>query len=190
MRLVVIGAHHGVGGLVVAQARAAGHDVAPFEGDVLDAAAVERAVVGRDAVISTLGPRKDSVPDLCSRGTRHVVDAMRGRGIGRIIQITGAIIGHPYEKLGWVYRTIASFVPEAALADRRMQEQIVRDSGLRWTLLRPTRLTDGIARDTLRTGEQEQIGAFAHVSRASVAAFAVRALTDETTFGRAYTLQE
>ena len=189
MRVFVLGAHHGVGALAVAQLRACGHDVTPFEGDVLDAEAVARAVIGHDAVVSTLGPRAGSPADLCARGTRNVVDAMKAGGVRRIVQVTGAMIGHPHTHLGWLYRFIASRVPAAALDDRRTQERLVTSSGLDWTLLRPTRLSNGAPRGVWRTSSTEKVGALAHIARADVAAAIVRALEDTAAIGRADTLQ-
>ena len=189
MRLLVIGAHHGVGAHLLRLAGAAGHDAAGFEGDVLDAATTERAVAGRDAVLSTLGPRRGSADGLCSRGTANIVAAMRSGGVRRLIQVTGAIIGHPRRNLGLFYRTIAAMVPARALADRREQERLVMTSGLDWTLIRPTRLTDAAPRGRWRDSPHARVAAFAHIARADVAAAMLRALADEATIGQALTLQ-
>ncbi|MBM4363968.1 MAG: NAD(P)H-binding protein [Deltaproteobacteria bacterium] len=188
-RVLVVGAHHGVGALVVERARQRSWSVTPFEGDALDAAAVSRAVEGQDAIISTLGPRKDSAGDLCSRGTENIIAAMKAHGVRRIVQVTGAMIGHPKDRLGLVYRAIAAAVPEAALNDRRLQERIVVESGLDRTLVRPTRLTDEPPRGVFRDGERERIGAFARISRADVAEALVRAVVRPDAVGRAWTLQ-
>ncbi|MFO0677018.1 MAG: NAD(P)H-binding protein [Polyangiaceae bacterium] len=189
MRLLVIGAHHGVGEHVVETARRRGFDVTEFAADVLDAQAVSRAVSGHDAVVSTLGPRRDSPPALCSEGTRNVVDAMKAHGVRRLVQVTGAMIGHPRTRLGLVYRTIAAFVPKAQIEDRRTQERLVVESGLAWTLVRPTRLTDGPPRGRWREGEDERVGAFASIARRDVASAIVSALEDEGTVGKSITLQ-
>lgn len=189
MKVLVLGAHHGVGAHVVRLARERGISVTEFQGDVLDAALVARSVTGHDAVLSTLGPREDSARDLCSRGTGHVVAAMKALGVRRLVQVTGAMIGHPHEKLGLVYRAIEAMVPEEKLEDRRTQERLVTESGLEWTLVRPTRLTDEPARGAWREGEHESVGAMAHIAREDVAAAMLRALDDPTTIGRALTLQ-
>lgn len=189
MRVLVIGAHHGVGALVVEQLRSCGDDVNAFEEDVVDAASVDAAVAEHDAVVSLLGPRSSSPADLCARGTRHIVDAMAARGVRRLVQVTGAMIGHPRERLGWLYRFIASRLPPAALANRQMQERLVVESPLDWTLLRPTRLTDGAPRGRWRTGTHETVGALAHIARADVAAQVVAALHDDRTVREQLTLQ-
>ena len=189
MRVLIIGAHHGVGALTVDRLRAAGHDVSAFDGDVLDAEGVSRAVVGMQAVVSTLGPRAGSPADLCARGTKQLVEAMKASGVRRLVQVTGAMIGHPRERLGWLYRFIESRVPAEALADRRMQEQLVMSSGLDWTLLRPTRLTNAAPRGRWRTGEDETVGALAAIPRADVAEQIARALDGPETVHKKLTLQ-
>ncbi|MCC7111953.1 MAG: NAD(P)H-binding protein [Deltaproteobacteria bacterium] len=188
-KIVVVGAHHGVGALAVDRLRARGHDVIAFEGDALDEQAVATSLKGVSAVVSLLGPRKGSPADLCTRGTRHILDAMRVNGVRRLVQVTGAMIGHPRERLGWIYRFIESRVPAAALADRREQERLVVESGVAWTLLRPTRLTNGPARGTWRSAEQERIGAFASISRSDVAEQIAGAIDDDRTIGAKLTLQ-
>ena len=189
MRILVVGSHHGVGAHVVKKAIAKGHEVQAFEGDVLDEATVASFVEGCDVVLSTLGPRDKSPVDLCSRGMRNIVQAMKAHGVRRLVQVTGAMIGHPHERLGWMYKFIAALVPEAALRNRRLQEEIVKTSGLDWTLVRPTRLTDEPGRGIFRDGEHEKIGALAHISREDVAEAMLRAAEDKTTIGRALSLQ-
>lgn len=173
----------------MAQGRKRGLTVCTFEGDALDAEALLRSVTGQDAVVSTLGPRRDSPADLCARGTDYLVRGMKARDVGRLVQVTGAIIGHPRERLGLVYRWIGSAVGEATLADRRKQEQLVEESGLDWTLLRPTRLTDGPETGRYRKGATERVGALAHIARADVAHAALLALESPDSIGRAWTLQ-
>lgn len=114
---------------------------------------------------------------------------MKAHGVSRLVQVTGAIIGHPRAKLGALYRFIEGRVPAADLADRREQERLVQNSGLAWTLLRPTRLTNGRGRGHWRHDPTALVGAFAHIARRDVADAIARALVDESAVGRADTLQ-
>ena len=188
-RLKVIGGHHGTGAIVVRLAKAKGYQVTIFEGDVLDFDQVKQQIRDVDAVISLLGPRKDSVPDLCSHGMQNIVSVMAANKVKRLVQVTGAMIGHPRNRLGLVYRLILATVPDSMMADRRLQEKIVMQSGLDWTLIRPTRLSDDPARGVWRDGIDEKVGAFAHIARADVAEAALRALADARSIGKALTLQ-
>ncbi len=81
LKLVVFGASGRTGVHVVEQALAAGHTVTAFvrnpskisiqhpnpilfQGDVMDAAAVEEAIAGQEGVISALGPVRPPVPGM------------------------------------------------------------------------------------------------------------------------------
>lgn len=199
-KILVIGATGKTGLQIVERALAVGHDVTAFArhavamadlegltkrtGDVLDADAVDAAVRGHDAVLVSIGPVDGSPPDLCARATMNVVAAMRRHGVRRLVCMTGALIGHPAEHLGWMYRFMRAMTPARVLDDRRAQERIVRESGLDWTLVRPTRLTDEPSRE-LHVGEDVDIGAFAHVARSEVARFMVDQIGREELVGHA-----
>src|SRR6185503_9114626 len=63
--------------------------VTVVQGDVLDPAAVARAVTGTEAVLCALGPNRDSPSTLCSQGTRLLLSAMEAQGVRRLVCITG-----------------------------------------------------------------------------------------------------
>ncbi|MEZ4236039.1 MAG: NAD(P)H-binding protein [Myxococcota bacterium] len=111
------------------------------EGDVLDPSSVAQlASAGVDAMVVALGPDADSPPDLCKRGTAAVISACRAFRIRRLVVITGAMIGHPRERMAMLLRTMwrtYSVVRGAHAADREAQEQLVMESGLDWTLDAP-----------------------------------------------------
>ncbi|WP_395832509.1 NAD(P)-dependent oxidoreductase [Archangium violaceum] len=153
------------------------------QGDVLDPAAVSRAVAGHDAVLCALGPGRGSPPTLCSEGTRNLLSAMEAQGVRRLVCITGALIGHPREHLGWLYRRMRSALG-AAIQDRQLQEQLILRSGLDWTLVRPPRLDNGPARGSWRVGEDISLGAMAHINRADLASFMLQQLDNPTLIRR------
>ena len=136
-------------------------------GDALHFDTIEGFCAGLDVLICTLGPDEDSPPDLCSRATELMVQAMRKNGVKRLIVQSGAIIGN--ERLGAFYRFLGSLESiQHELADRRKQERIVRASGLEWTLIRPPRLSRDTERGHAEVTE-EKIKLLDHVSRAEVA---------------------
>jgi putative NADH-flavin reductase len=109
MKLTIFGASGGIGGQLVAQAAAAGHDVtavvrrqrelpAPARAVVADLAApdpavLESAVHGADAVLSGLGPRSASDVGVASRGTRAIAGAMQAQSVRRIVVVSAAPVG-------------------------------------------------------------------------------------------------
>lgn len=57
MKILIFGAAGRTGRELVKQARAQGHEVTPFKGDVRDYAAVREQIPGHDAVVSALGTK-------------------------------------------------------------------------------------------------------------------------------------
>jgi uncharacterized protein YbjT (DUF2867 family) len=65
--------------------------------------------------------------------------------------------------------------------DLALMEDIVRDSGLDWTVVRPPRLSDGRLTGTYRTAYGQNIRGGWIVSRADVAQLMLRALDEPET---------
>jgi len=198
MRIVVFGASGRTGRRVVELALAAGHEVIGVsrrprparpgviwrQADVASPDEVRTVVAGGEAVIVCLGPDGPDDAHLAA-GTRHVIAAMHAHGIERIACVTGAMLGHPPDRLGWVLRGLRSSFharSPAQAGDRRQQEQIVEDSGLRWTLVRPARLVDG-ARTPARVDAEAIVPSLATSRRDDVAAALLDAVTRDTHVG-------
>ena len=62
------------------------------------------------------------------------------------------------------------------LADKERQEALIRMSNLDWTIVRPSRLSDGPKSGRYRTGSALSYHASAHLSRADLAAYLVSLL--------------
>jgi len=106
MKLTVFAATGRIGGHILDQALAAGHDVTAVARNpatlpaavravaadlaVVDPSALEPAVAGADAVLSGLGPRSRSDAGIASVGTRAIVQAMRATGVRRIVAVSAA----------------------------------------------------------------------------------------------------
>ncbi|OLZ74629.1 NAD-dependent epimerase [Streptomyces sp. IMTB 2501] len=166
MRLVVFGANGPTGRQVTEQATAAGHtvtavtrhpDAFPLGGpglrieaaDVLDATAVERVVAGHDAVISVLGVPYGRAPvTVYSTGVTHVTRAMTRHGVRRLVCVTSTVLFDvPAPGEGVLFRKAVEpffthVVGRTVYEDMRRMEEIVRVSGLDWTVLRPAGLFD------------------------------------------------
>ncbi|MFC1416148.1 NAD(P)-dependent oxidoreductase [Streptacidiphilus cavernicola] len=169
MRIVVFGANGPTGRQTVAQAVAQGHQVTavtrrpeafPLTGpllrvvgaDVADPAAVRRAVAGQDAVVSTLGVPFGRAPvTVYSDGAAHITGAMAEHGVRRLVCVTSTTVsGEESPGEGLFFRKVlepfvARFVGRTVYADMRRSEEIVRDSGCDWTVVRPAGLFDTAA---------------------------------------------
>lgn len=149
------------------------------QGDVLDAASLERAMQGVDAVVSALGSPLQRTPvTMLSQGTRNLVQSMAASGTQRLLCITGMGAGDSRGHGGFLYdRLILPLLLREIYLDKDRQETVVRESGLDWTLIRPAFLTNGPAtgeyRCITRFDAQDKLG---KIARADVAHFVVQEL--------------
>ena len=159
MKLTIFGATSTSGRLVVEKALAAGHEVKAFvrdpsklgitngrlkvvTGDALNAAQVEEAVKGSDAVLSTLGPKgKPAV--MAARSTRNIVDAMEKHGVKRLVVVSVAGISVPQDKRGFnLVSALIKLLLKDVFIDRENQLKVLEESSLDWNAVRVPRLTD------------------------------------------------
>jgi putative NADH-flavin reductase len=195
--VLVIGASRGIGLETVRCALAAGHRVRALArgataiaiehvqlervaADALNRAAVTKALEGADAVIETLGAPRDigtvlRGTRLFSAATRILVDAMRERGVRRLVAVTGLGAGDSRGHGGLLYDAIAfPLVLKRIYDDKDVQEQIIRSSGLDWTIVRPGLLRSGPATGRARALTDPKDWTGGSVTRADVADFLVR----------------
>ncbi len=157
-----------------------------------DSAALESAIEGADAVISCLGARSASEVGIVSQGSRAIVQAMKATAVRRIVVVSAAPIGTvpspgrpkpPKHDPGDGFLMQYVFAPlvKAALrkpyADLALMEDILRDSGLDWTVIRPPRLIDKSLTGTYRTAYGQNVRGGLLTSRANVAHLMLRELT-------------
>ena len=213
MKLIIVAATGGIGRQLLEQAIAAGHDVTAVARNPqnlpatparvvaadlasADAAALQPAVGGADAVLSALGARTKADTGVAVRGTRAITEAMRASGVRRVIVVSAAPIGtvpspgrpHPPRHDpgdGFVLRYLADPIVKRAFrahyADLAEMEDVLRDSDLDWTIVRPPRLTGKPMTGRYRTAYGQNVRRGLFVSRADVAHYMLRALNQPET---------
>jgi putative NADH-flavin reductase len=162
----------------------------------VDRAVLESAVEGANAVLSGLGPRSVSDTGVASQGTRAIVGAMKATDVRRIVVISAAPIStvpspdrpRPPKRDpgdGFFMRNLLAPATKAALrqpyADLALMEDVLRDSGLDWTVVRPPRLTDKPLTGTYRTAFGRNLRRGLAISRADVAHLMLRVLEQPET---------
>lgn len=206
-KILVMGASRGIGLETVKALLARGHDVRALarstthiaiddprlekiDGDALDPATVERALAGVDAVVQSLGVSigPETVlkgTTLFSTATRALVDAMRKVDVKRLVVVTGAGAGDSHGHGGLLFdRIVFPLVLKRIYDDKDVQEQMVKASGLDWTIVRPGALTDRAAtgRYQVLTDPSTWRGGF--ISRADVADFLAAEVTKAAHVGQ------
>jgi putative NADH-flavin reductase len=200
MRVLIIGATGGTGRQLVSQALESGHGVTAFvrtpdrlqirherltfaQGNVLGYPSLEAAVRGQDAVLSALGHKRWFYPNrILSAGTRNLVQAMETHGVRRLVCETALGIADSRGRAGLSYTLfVAPLILPFYFRDKERQEAVIRASSLDWVIVRPGALTNGPRRGVYRHGPH--VGHWlwtCRISRADVAEFMLRQLTDTT----------
>jgi uncharacterized protein YbjT (DUF2867 family) len=150
-------------------------------------------VDGADAVLSTLGvPFTRQAVDTYSIGTANIAQAMHTTGVRRVVVVssTGAYPARDRRHAPLSVRAfepiIARTIGKTVYDDIRRMETLVHDSGLDWTVVRPSGLFDLPNRTDYIAGEVPPVGGF--TARIDLADYLVRLATDPTTVGRTVTI--
>jgi NAD(P)H-binding len=165
----------------------------------VDPAELEPAVAGADAVLSGLGPRSRADAGIASKGTRAIVQAMQATGARRVVVVSAAPVatvaspGRPNPPRhdpgdGFLMRHLVAPALVAALRDvyddLALMEDVLRDSGLDWTAVRPPRLTNRPLTGAYRTALGRNLRHGLLVSRADVAHLMLAVLDRPETVGQ------
>ena len=194
MKLTIFGATGSVGRHLVLQSLAQGHQVMAvarhpqdffltdpnlrlWAADVFDPEAVDQAVRGADAVLVTLGSPKIS-GTVRSTGTRHIVEAMQRHGVRRLICQTTLGAGDSRGNLDFFWKYLMfGVILRGVMKDHEIQEEIVRSSGLDWTIVRPAAFTDGPLTKCFKNGfDAAERNLTLKISRADIAHFMMQQL--------------
>jgi putative NADH-flavin reductase len=197
MKVIIFGASGSIGRNLVSQALEQGHVVTAFVrdparidiqhdklsiavGDVLEAASVQKALAGHDAVMCSIGAgRKGGVR---AKGTRNIITAMKAAGVRRLICQSTLGVGESWNNLNalWKYLMFGLLIRPAYL-DHVEQEKLVKESGLDWSIVRPAAFTDGELSGQYRHGFPATANdTKLEISRADVADFMLKNLVDNT----------
>ena len=199
MKVIVFGASGGTGRELVKQAIAHGYSVTVFvrnpakfdiehprisiqQGDVADRVAVERAIRGQDEVICALGGssllKRD--PSLVV-GIHNIVLSMEQASVQRLIYLSNDAVKDARSRMHVFRRCLVSVLLRNVAADHELNENMIKQSKLDWVIVRPPILTRGERTGSYRSGDHvEPRSLFPRISRADVAQFMLKQLSDDT----------
>ena len=201
MHIVIFGATGATGRCLVEQALDQGYNVTAFarnpasvttshvrlsivRGDVLQKASVQEAVLctigGHDRLRVALSgePR---MPGLCTIGTRNILDAMETCGVSRLISLSAWGIGDSKGRVPVIFRNVLfPLLMKEEYEDKEAQEQLIRQSTLDWTIVRPARLTNGPHTGNYRMKASLEFSLQSSISRADVADCMLKQFTDSS----------
>jgi uncharacterized protein YbjT (DUF2867 family) len=157
------------------------------------------AVAGADAVLSCLGPHSNADAGITAPGTRAIVTAMRAAGVRRIVAISAAPVGAtsspgrpdlPRRDPGdgffmrYLGVTFAKTIFGKVYDDLARMEDVLRESGLDWTVLRPPGLTSKPLTGRYRTADGRNVRGGFSVPRADVAHCMLLVMGQPETIGK------
>jgi putative NADH-flavin reductase len=192
MKLAIFGATGGTGLQIVEQALQMGHEITVLArdpkklgelqsklriitGNVLEQADVEKTLEGAEAVICSLGTTSSNPKDIVSAGTKNIIAGMKNKNIKRLIVVTSLGVGDSKDQVPFAFKMLMNTVLKNVMADKNVQEDLVKESGLEYTIVRPGGLSNSAKTGTYTVGTDKSIRA-GQVSRADVADFILREL--------------
>lgn len=199
MRIAIFGANGPTGSHLTDQALAAGHEVvavtrragslaerpglAVAVADATDPAAVDAAIAGTDAILSALGARfSKKTITMYSAAATAITEAMARHGVKRLLAVSSSIADPDWRPSGahffnhvldpLVNRRLGRTLHE----DMRRMEAVIGQTGLDWTLVRPSGLFDHPVVTDFHTAETSADGVF--TARTDLAASMLRELEE------------
>lgn len=203
MKILIIGATRGIGAQLLSQALEAQHSVTVLArdpgkitlvddkltvlgGDICDPATVSAAVEGQEAVCVTIGvPITFQPVTVFSDGIVQVIKAMQQHHVQRLFCVTGIGAGDSKGHGGLLYdRIFKPLLLKTIYADKDLQEQCVKESGLDWVIVRPAGLTNGPCTKDYRVVTILDGVTSRRISRADVAHFIISELRERKYAGQ------
>jgi len=162
MKLTIFGASGSTGKHLVRKALERGYEVVAYartpsklniqhanltiiQGDIREADKVSGAIKGSEGIINVIGPTPGSPDDLMHQAAQNIVSAMIIHGVQRLIWSTGAGVRAPqdnptimHKMINFLLKLLSPKVLENALKGA----EVVKASGLDWTIARAPMLTD------------------------------------------------
>jgi len=200
MKIVIFGANGKTGSIIVQQALDIEYQVIAYVrnaefikinhpnlkivvGNLNETLKMRDCISDSDACISALGG--ESL-------TKHAIDVMEGIDriatvmedlrVHRFIYLSSIGAGKSYSMMPQPLRFLVfEILLKVPLTDHNKNEQRITYSNLQWTIVRPGSLTNGPATENYNHGIKKiKLKKSPRISRANVAAFILRQLTDET----------
>ena len=201
MNIIVFGATGRSGKQIVRQALDAGYKVkavardpssitikhnnlSVIKGDVLQPETFTDNMQNVQVVFSALGSRDRKPTIMFSEGMHNIIAAMQAYSVKRIMCISASGI-ETSPKLNFFLRMatkVLQRVLKNPFGDMLRMEQLLKQSNLNWTIVRPPRLTNGELKNKYRFAVNEWLANCTIISRADLAHFMLQHANDSNTY--------
>src|SRR6202162_4423961 len=192
MRVLIFGATGGTGRYLVSQGLEQGCQLTAFvrnpgtltikhpsltifKGGLSDHNSITNALNGVNVVICVLGndTRKAlfKPSNMISQSLPNIISAMQQGRVERLLFVSSFGVN---AKMFWPEKLLLRTLFRNLFTDLPVQEKLIKESGLDWTIVRPARLTNGPKTGECRSEEYIYIHPFTSISRADVADFLLK----------------
>lgn len=198
MRIALFGSTGHVGQLFIQEALKEGHHVVAYArspkkiaktdpnltivtGDLSDSAKIDEAVMGADAVVSVLGPVGRQQKLIFAPAYQRIIAAMRKAGVKRFIALGTPSVPDSLDRPSLIFGAlivVVGMIIHKGYEDIQRVGELVRESGLDWTLVRVPLLTDGGKHTHLTIGHFGNGVWWPWISRINFVDFLLKQLTD------------
>jgi len=149
-------------------------------GDATSREDAAKAMRGQEAVIAALGTGGSlRANGLFTLASEAVAGAAREAGVSRLVWLSSFGVGETFRDASFLQKMIYGTLLRDLYKNKEASERIIRDSGLDWTIVYPTGLTNGPATGRYRAEERIRMAGFPRISRADVADFLYKAVRDD-----------
>ena len=150
-------------------------------GDALDKNDVLKALAGQDAVLSALGRGKSlRSTGLITKAVSILIPAMNEMNVKRLIFLSGFGAGETFVQGNFLQKIIFCTFLINIFGDKTRAEKIIRSCTLDWTLVYPWVLTNTPATGKYIAAETLTMKGMPKMSRADVATFMLKQLSDNS----------
>jgi putative NADH-flavin reductase len=155
-----------------------------IRGDVLQLQSFIDAMQDQDAVVSALGSDDTKPTMLYSEGVQNIISAMQKYSVKRILCISASAV-ETSPKLN-VFIQLATKILQCILKnpyrDILRMEQLLKQTDLEWTVVRPPRLTNGELKNKYRFAVNDWLPNCIRISRADLAHFMLQYIHSNSTY--------
>ena len=207
MKILLLGPNGAVGQIVIDDLLKANHQVTALvrnpttiqkkhprltilQGTPTDAGDLETALEGQDAVMSTLGVRKNKKTTVRTDVARNLVAGMKKHRVRRLVWLDGAGVGSSkafIERSSFLFgRILMPYFLNHMYEDAAVADALIEGSGSDWVIVRPMSFTNGpkTGKISVITDMNSNVKPRLRISRADLAAFLVEQLMKDDYVGQ------
>ena len=199
MKITIIGASAGIGLETVKRGLNRNHSITTLSrseidieekkslnmilGDATNKADLIKSIQNAEALIITLGTSKNmKTTNLFSDFAKLIVEIHKENKIDiPVIFVTGFGAGESKNYVSWLVKMFLKYLLKDVYADKTKMEEIITNSDLNWTVLRPGRLLDKKLTEKYRIENKLYKGInIGGINRADVADFLIKQAENQT----------